>query len=301
MYENNPVAYQDSPGKVEAFGIAVFNFLLGDLKSGNMTIEEAREILPKSPSVTDIMSVWEQNNRSSAQWDGNIENSLIRNLGAAVGVAGDPRVVNFENGVSTTNFVNELPAPAYPFEVDMGKAFLGKLVYDASCQGCHESQAFMKIDDVGTDKGRALGLTVGGRQLLIAGLRATCPEDKDDRCNATDEEIIADRQSEGKAGYTAIPLSGLWARAPYLHNGSVPDIYSFLVPSARPAKFFTGNLKFNKDRLGYISDETGSEYDTNLEGYSNLGHSDKDVFFGGIDFELNSYAREVLTEYLKTL
>ena len=54
--------------------MAVFNFLLGDLKSGNMTIEEAREILPKSPSVTDIMVFGSRTIVVQLIWDGNIEN-----------------------------------------------------------------------------------------------------------------------------------------------------------------------------------------------------------------------------------
>lgn len=40
---------------------------------------------------------------------------------------------------------------------------------------------------------------------------------------------------EDVVGYLAPPLHGVWATAPYLHNGSVPDVWGILQPEDRPA------------------------------------------------------------------
>lgn len=61
--------------------------------------------------------------------------------------------------------------------------------------------------------------------------------------------------SEPKPGYPARHLAAVWATAPYLHNGSVPNMYELLKPAhARPKIFFVGNREYNSDRLGFLSD-----------------------------------------------
>src|SRR5262249_7074281 len=47
-------------------------------------------------------------------------------------------------------------------------------------------------------------------------------------------------------GYQAPPLDGLWATAPYFHNGSVPTVYHVLNSKARP-KVFTRSYRTDKD------------------------------------------------------
>ena len=102
-------------------------------------------------------------------------------------------------------------------------------------------------------------------------------------------------------GYAAMPLSGLWLSAPYLHNGSVPNLRDLLnPPSERPKKFYRGYDVFDPDNVGFISDlaqdsQTSKrffEFDTSLPGNSNEGH-----LFGT---ELTAQEKEALIEYLKT-
>lgn len=78
--------------------------------------------------------------------------------------------------------------------------------------------------------------------------------------------------------YKARPLNGIWATAPYLHNGSVPSLYELLLPSDKRSKvFYLGSREFGPVNVGYISTSTLDDapvfrYDTSLKGNSNEGH-----------------------------
>jgi hypothetical protein len=56
---------------------------------------------------------------------------------------------------------------------------------------------------------------------------------------------------EAGMGYPARHLAGIWASAPFLHNGSVPTLWHLLTPSARPKRFFVGSRVFDSKLLGY--------------------------------------------------
>jgi hypothetical protein len=101
------------------------------------------------------------------------------------------------------------------------------------------------------------------------------------------------------AGYQAVLLDGLWLRAPFLHNGSVPTIAALLMPpEARPKKFLRGYDVYDPIKVGFISDgaeaqRVGFEYDTSLPGNSNQGHT------YGTQLSLDD--KRALIEFLKTL
>ncbi|WP_141733186.1 hypothetical protein [Oligoflexus tunisiensis] len=297
-YHGDMSLLKNSPGRVEAFGFATLAFLPMQEFQADPTAT-VQKYFAVNPSIADIMSVWRQADRVSAQWDGNIRNNLIRNLGAELGVAGDPRVVNFQNAVLTTPFVADLPAPVYPFKVDLKQAIQGFGIYLKACAGCHERETFMGVDEVGTEPGRAMGLTPDARLLLVKNLKASCSDLANPDCEAPDEDIIVPRQD--KPGYLSLPLTGIWARAPYLHNGSVPTMAHLLVPSTRPSSFRTGNLKYDEDKMGFVWNQDGKLYDTSSLGYSNQGHADIKKFNGGIDFGKHPKKLKALIEYLKTL
>ena len=75
-------------------------------------------------------------------------------------------------------------------------------------------------------------------------------------------------------GYANLPIDGTWARAPYLHNGSVPTLWDLLQPvEKRPAKFYKGYGVYDPVKLGFVSDQpTSYELDTTVAGNSNEGH-----------------------------
>lgn len=96
--------------------------------------------------------------------------------------------------------------------------------------------------------------------------------------------------------YKARPLNGIWASAPFLHNGSVPSLWELLKePGKRVDTFHVGSWAMDPEMVGFIADygEDTSEFDTTLIGNSNLGHSH------GTD--LADEEKWDLIEYIKTL
>lgn len=95
--------------------------------------------------------------------------------------------------------------------------------------------------------------------------------------------------------YKARPLNGIWATAPYLHNGSVPTLYDLLLPPAsRPKKFPLGRREYDPKKVGYVSEgDVPFVVDTSVTGNRNGGHE-----YG---VTLSDADRWALVEYLKTL
>jgi mono/diheme cytochrome c family protein len=294
-----------TPGQVEAFGTLVANLIpqpVQQLPEGEEKEALLRAYLPPKPASTDIMSVWGQGKRPAAQWDGSIANPLLRNLGAEFGVLGSAALVNFENGVATTRLLERMPPPVYPFAIDGSRLARGEKVYRAVCATCHDASPG-KGYDVGTDPNRALGLTERSRQALTDALNATCPQEKRATiplCKTPSADAVTTPRS-----YLAAPLDGIWARAPYFHNGSVPTLAQVLQPSKRVSTFVRGNIGYDKNGVGFDWKTAGpytTVYDTKREGLSNAGHAN---YLGEngkfVDFEKDAEARAALLEYLKTL
>jgi mono/diheme cytochrome c family protein len=94
--------------------------------------------------------------------------------------------------------------------------------------------------------------------------------------------------------YKGRPLNGIWATAPYLHNGSVPNLDELLKkPEKRLSKFSVGSQEFDPVRVGFRSDIGNFVFDTALPGNSNAGHD--------YNVEFTQQEREQLVEYLKSL
>jgi mono/diheme cytochrome c family protein len=106
--------------------------------------------------------------------------------------------------------------------------------------------------------------------------------------------------------YKARPLTGIWAVSPYLHNGSVPNLYILLSPqNERPDKFWTGSKEFDPVKVGRdFSEFKGAYlYDVTKPGNSNRGHEFKDGPRGNgvIGPALSPDDRFAIIEYLKSL
>jgi len=110
--------------------------------------------------------------------------------------------------------------------------------------------------------------------------------------------------TKGRKVYRSKTLVGIWATAPYLHNGSVPTIYDLLLPAAqRPRSFALGTREYDPVKLGYQGDLSkypppqGASpwtYDTRIAGNWNTGHEWK--FYP----ELTDETRYELIEFLKS-
>jgi hypothetical protein len=100
-------------------------------------------------------------------------------------------------------------------------------------------------------------------------------------------------------GYANMPLDGLWLRAPYLHNGSVPTLRDLLTPPEnRPKSFYRGNDVIDRDNMGFVSTVREMDgrrfflFDTSLPGNSSAGHR-----YG---LNLKPAEKNALIEFLKT-
>jgi len=95
--------------------------------------------------------------------------------------------------------------------------------------------------------------------------------------------------------YKARPLDGIWATAPYLHNGSVANLYELLLPPDQRKSFYVGSRQFDPQKVGFVTASTNGLYevDTTKSGSLNTGHN-----FGE---SLSDADRWALVEFLKTL
>jgi mono/diheme cytochrome c family protein len=198
-------------------------------------------------------------------------------------------------------FIASLKPPEYPFAIDAELAENGRGVFEANCSACHgtygEEASYpnlvVALDVVGTEPAYAAAATDGGLDRFY---------DWVERSPYGEDVELAPAE-----GYIAPPLGGVWATAPYLHNGSVPDIRS-LLDSRRRARFWRHEhpreydptiLGWRYQRLEHGKDEAAGRdertrtYDTELPGYGNDGH----LFGDG----LTAGEREAVIEYLKTL
>jgi len=105
--------------------------------------------------------------------------------------------------------------------------------------------------------------------------------------------------------YKARPLNGIWATAPFLHNGSVPSIYALLSPvSERPKEFYLGSLDYDTKKMGYrmVEKEGYFKLVTSVKGNSNKGHEFSDIKGKGvIGRKLTVQERYQIIEYLKDI
>jgi hypothetical protein len=103
-------------------------------------------------------------------------------------------------------------------------------------------------------------------------------------------------------GYANMPLDGIWLRAPYLHNGSVPTLRDLLNPSEqRPKVFYRGYDVFDWNKVGFVSDvaaekgRTFFRFDTSVDGNANKGHEGE-----AYGTHLSDAEKNAIVEYMKT-
>ena len=131
---------------------------------------------------------------------------------------------------------------------------------------------------------------------LLLGKIAPGTHDKPSRRIADEGADVFQSKYEPQMQYKAPPLNGVWAAGPYLHNGSVPNIYEVLLPpEQRSKKFSVGRREFDPVKVGFVSEpgEGTFLFDTNPKGNRNVGHP-----FGA---HLTDAERWQVIEYLKTI
>ncbi len=199
-----------------------------------------------------------------------------------------------------------LTPPVYPFPIDAKKAQVGKQLFVEHCARCHGTYGaegkypnkIIPLETIGTDSTLLHGFP-DGEKVYNATWFA---QEKGPRGEAL--------QARSTGGYQAPPLDGIWATAPYFHNGSVPTLYQVLNSRARP-RIFTRSYHTGKDdydtvhagwKIDLLAEAPGPQvpaltrrrvYDTTQPGRGNGGHR-----FGDTLTEAERFA---LIEYLKTL
>ena len=192
-------------------------------------------------------------------------------------------------------FINTIEAPKYPGTIDQTLADQGGAVFIENCVVCHGFySAYPTYPNLFVDQ----SLIDTDPALADASELYTEFVDWFNNSWFTTGDYPAEYNVVD--GYVAPPLDGIWASAPYLHNGSVPTLAHFLNSSTRPAIWKKKQELDNYDHINMglkFTEETSKldkyYFDTNLPGYSNKGHYFAD--------KLDAEERLALLEYLKTL
>jgi hypothetical protein len=187
--------------------------------------------------------------------------------------------------------------------VDLKRATEGKAIFREECAGCHKPRnaQIYPVSALGVDVNRTLVNTGVSRYGLTALVMEACViygannagKPGADWCvpkgdwQARQEEYFRDtprRVADGSNGYKADLLDGIWAQAPYLHNGSVPTLGHVICPATRPSRFLRGNVNYDEALVGfewvakpgarYSPNDSllVKEYDTTVTGKFNTGH-----------------------------
>jgi cytochrome c5 len=192
-------------------------------------------------------------------------------------------------------YICSLQPPVYPQPVNTKLAGKGQLIFEESCSGCHGT--YGKDADFPN-------LLIPEEVIQTDSLLYSSNYSSPQFINWFNKSWFTSGDHPAKLipfkGYIAPPLDGVWATAPYLHNGSVPNLETLLNSKLRP-KYWSRDFKnpqYNFDSPGWKYHEETSPgnketYNTTLKGYSNAGHT-----FGD---KLSNEERTALIEYLKTL
>ena len=195
-------------------------------------------------------------------------------------------------------YLRTLRPPQYPYAIDQTLVAKGKSLFITTCARCHGSYGtgetypnlLIDLEEIDSDP-------------ALANEYAQHPEFHTwyNKSWFNKGAPTTAGQFQPTHGYIAPPLDGIWATAPYLHNGSVPTLDDMLNSKNRPAKWsrtFDNTIDFDQQKIGWkYKIETAKSdiktYDTTIYGYGNGGHTYGDGF--------TTDERKAVIEYLKTL
>jgi hypothetical protein len=302
------------PGRVDTFNApkALLNF--------PMEHADPKELMGNC----DFPSVWNQGARKGMHlhWDGNNTSVDERNLSAAFGTGAYPPILDTDRVLRMAKYLETAQPPAYPYPIDQALAAQGKPIYEQYCVRCHGTShppfrrqppesvecsstapdaecagTVVPIDKIGTDPSRLNSYTwllAVNQSTLYAGYEKDWGFDP-----PYPQRFQFFRKTNG---YASMPLDGIWLRAPYLHNGSVPNLRELLeASSARTKIFYRGNDVFDPENVGFVANiaaQGGREFfrfDTSQRGNGNQGHEGP-----AYGTALSADEKRALLEYLKT-
>lgn len=299
MYELTRIPLGESNGTTNAvvFGITLLQFRDKDL---NVVPPQRKLRLPHHD--LDAPPWWHYSKRSRIYIDGfGKKNARTLMQFTLVPQNGPDKLHKWESDFEDiAAYLESIESPKYPYPIDEALAKKGKGVFSRSCAKCHGTYGDratypmkdVPIEDIGTDRIRYDAITPEERTIY-----------SDSWLSEYDPTGIVTHPK----GYTAPPLDGVWASAPYLHNGSVPTLWHLMHPEQRPKVWRrTSATGYDTKRVGLpiesfdalpASAKTGAEkrtyFDTSIRGKSAAGHL--------YPAALEEDERRALIEYLKTL
>ena len=193
------------------------------------------------------------------------------------------------------SYIYSLQAPKFPKPVNNTKAKEGAIVYTTHCSKCH--------GQYGSDASYP-NLLIPEAIIQTDSMLFKSNYQNPQFVNWFNSSWFATSDHPARLepfnGYIAPPLDGIWATAPYLHNGSVPTLEGVLNSNLRPAYWRRNfdDTSYDYEKLSWHFTEEPAPmgslvYNTTLPGYGNYGH-----YFGD---KLSDKQRKALIEYLKTL
>ncbi len=251
-------------------------------------------MLTTPPPETDIPAWWLLKKKSRLYYGGELEGDFTRSLMQFMsppGNSAEDLVAAEQDFADVLAYLKTIEAPRFPGDIDRTLAKQGEALFGDTCAGCHGEYGkhpsypskVVPLAKVGTDPARNDFM----HRLSFAEHYNRTWFGKHSSMSATE-------------GYIAPPLDGVWATAPYLHNGSVPTLEAVLDPALRPTCFLRArdSRRYDLARVGWEHEVPASctgtaVFDTRLYGKGNGGHE-----FG---LRLDSDERRAVLEYLKTL
>jgi mono/diheme cytochrome c family protein len=303
-----PFTFSNVRGTNEADGFGVY--LLG-FRNPDLTLREWKDLGLKDDTCADVPAWWLMKKKKTLYHTGMISSKSVRTLMQfMMHPLTTPQM--FEKAEPAFRDIQQylltVEAPKYPFGIDRRKAAKGEAIFKENCAKCHgtygESWTYpnkvVPIDEIGTDRKRFEGVGTAYGEAYAASWFG----------QEKGVDIGGGKSIRAPTGYQAPPLDGVWASAPYLHNGSVPTLYHVLNSKARPRlytrSFKTDEADYDQEKVGWkITELTAPPpdtvspferrkvYDTSKPGRSNAGHTYGD--------DLTEEERWAVVEYLKTL
>lgn len=286
------------------------------------------QVGPQDLGVVDFPSTWLQGLRKQRDdgepmqlhWDGNNSKVEERNLNAAVATSSLPATINHAALECIEQWMETLAPPVYPLPIDRQKASQGRRLYRQYCAECHGRNGrdfsgarvghVTDINDIKTDRYRLDNYTSDLALNMATTYAGTSRQIKSHRCpggvtysGKGEQRDYRYTHYKKTQGYANMPLDGIWARAPYLHNGSVPTLWHLLQPThQRPSQFYRGNNLVHPTQVGFEYQASHNPlghrlflYDTSVPGNGNWGH--EGTAYGT---ELSRDEKWALLEFLKT-
>jgi mono/diheme cytochrome c family protein len=303
-----PYRFSNVRGTVEA--VAATTFLMS-LRDTDLKVRDQLDFGPPPDQLCeDVPAWWLLKKKKTMYATGQVETGCVRTLMAfmlsplVTGEAIKKQEPTFRD---VREYLLSLEPPKYPFAIDEKLAATGKEVFENTCSRCHGTYGkdwtypnkIVDLDVVGTDRSVADAATGPAAEHFA---RSWFGQEK----KADGSSYFSTKHD----GYQAPPLDGIWATAPYFHNGSAPTLADVLDSKHRPKVFTrsygTGEKDYDPVKVGWKvtvlekgpdqkapARERRRVYDTTQPGRGNDGHR-----FGD---KLSDEERRAVIEYLKTL